>query len=57
MTAGVRLHLNNLNLTMGNYIFDRTERIKIFDFLSGFVKEVDMLNTDAQHFFLTQIYG
>lgn len=42
-TTKVRLHLNNLTLTMKNHTFDGNDPIDIFDFLIHFVNEADML--------------
>ena len=50
-TAEVRVHIKNLNLTMKSHIFDGNDPIKIFDFLTRFVNEADMLNmSEAQAF-------
>lgn len=43
-TAEIRLHIKNLNLKMKNHIFDWVEPIRIFDFLTRFVNEADILN-------------
>lgn len=41
-TAEVRVHIKNMNLTMGKRSFDGTDPIKILNFLVCFVKEADM---------------
>jgi len=50
-TAEVRVHVKNLNLTMKKHTFDGSDPIKIFDFLTRFVNEADMLAmSEAQAF-------
>ena len=56
-TAEVRIHIKNLNLTLKNHTFDGNDPIKIFDFLSRFVNEADMLNmSEAQAFIALPIF-
>lgn len=43
-TADVRVHINNLNLTLKNHMFDGNDPFNIFYFLTLFVSEADMLN-------------
>lgn len=42
--AEVRVHITNFNLTMKNHLFNGKDPIKIFDFLTHFVNEGDMLS-------------
>ena len=50
-TAEVRIHIKNLSLVLEKHIFDGTDPIRIFDFLSRFVNEADMLSmSEAQAF-------
>ena len=50
-TAEVRTHIKNLSLTMNQHTFDGSDPIKIFDFLTRFVNEADILAmSEAQAF-------
>ena len=50
-TTEVRTHLKNLTLTLKSLAFDGDDPIMIFDFLTRFVNEADMLNmSEAQAF-------
>lgn len=50
-TADVRVHIKNLNLTMKNHVLNGNDPIKIFDSLTRFINEVDMLQmSEAQAF-------
>ena len=50
-TSEVRTHLKNLTLTLKSHAFDGDDPILIFDFLTRFVNEADMLGmSEAQAF-------
>lgn len=50
-TAGVRVYVKNLNLTLKNHVCNGNDQIKIFDFLTLFLDVDDMLNmSEAQAF-------
>ena len=50
-TTEVRVHLKNMDLTMSKHKFDGNDPIRVFDFLTRFVNESDMLNmSEAQSF-------
>ena len=50
-TAEVRTHIKKLNLTIKEHKFDGSDPIKIFDLLTRFVNEADMLAmSEAQAF-------
>ena len=45
------MHLNKMKLTMSKHKFDGNDPIRVFDFLSRFVNESEMLNmSEAQAF-------
>lgn len=46
------LHIANLNLKMKNHTIDCTDRIHMFDFLTRFGNEADMLNISTAQAFI-----
>lgn len=42
-TAKVRIHIKNLNHTMKSHCFDGIDKIKVFELLTIFVNEADMI--------------
>lgn len=43
-TAEFRVHIKNLDITLKNHLFNGNDPINIFDLLTRFVNESDMLN-------------
>lgn len=47
--AEVRAHIKNKNLTLKNHVLYGNDPIKLFHFLTRFVKEEDMLSMLKKH--------
>lgn len=51
-TAAVSFHMKILNLKMINHVFDGNDTVKIFEFLTRFLNEAEVLNISQPQAFI-----